>query len=227
MVSIISFGGVGGCELGRVCRFFDGYAHPFDWNVVRHDFVQDVLQSHGQIFFSFTENQVSGTMITSYDKRYILLHDKVTDLAGVKEKYYRRLQRMFDTLYTIHANDIILCLRIMCCIDEPMELMYKKVYDPLPETPEDWRETMKRLRSINPNIYLILFEKDKSDSVSSIDDGIFVARTPDYKNPKHLRGLVKEFLDSFLSVSSQRCGTQPRVDEENETDHQDIIHNRS
>ena len=197
---ILSLGGVGGCELGRVCRFFNGQAHPFDWNVVRHDFVQDVINSMGNIFFRFTPQLVLGTMIKSTDKRYILLHDKISDLPGVQDKYTRRLERLLDAF---KHNKSLLCLRIMCCVDEPMDATYRQIFDVCHESANDWIPFINKWRSTNPSILLILFEKFTMQEILNPVPGVIVVRTPRYKDPKCLREIVSIIVDSMEDKVSQ------------------------
>lgn len=181
----ISLGGVGGCSIGTVLQHMKLPRYPFDWLVSRQDFVIKCILTKFENFINYDKKVQC--MYLHDDRNMISMHDAIEDVNTNKEKYARRIERLYSAL---KSSDKIVFIRSAAVKHmDPFLLQY---YDEKDDDLKLWENFFEILEIVYPQIkyrFVYLTDGDETSTNPNV-----IVKKGRYGPPKEE---FAEFLDSI------------------------------
>ena len=163
-MTVISLGGVGGCQIAGILRKLNYLTYPYDWLICAQSFVIDSFLDINN-FFTYNNTYVyDTTKLISPKFNAIMLHDfnnYLLEEKNIINKYNRRFERLYNSL---ENKEPILFIRYIDNLSIPLipEKYYNNIYIREYESINIWEEFINMLSiKYKKNIYLLLIISDK------------------------------------------------------------------
>jgi len=176
-MTVISLGGVGGCQIAGILRKLNYLTYPYDWLISTQSFVIDsFLDIHN--FFTYDNVYVyDTTKLISPKFNSIMLHDfnnYLLEEKNIINKYNRRFKRLHDSL---ENKEPILFIRAIDNLSIPLvpENYYNNIFKREYESIDKWEDFINILSiKYKKNIYLLLIISDKELIYNNLNSKIFI-----------------------------------------------------
>ena len=128
IMTVISLGGVGGCQIAGILRKLNYLTYPYDWLICAQSFVIDSFLYINN-FFTYNNTYVyDTTKLISPKFNAIMLHDfnnYLLEEKNIINKYNRRFERLYNSL---ENKEPILFIRYIDNLSIPLENMNQLIY---------------------------------------------------------------------------------------------------
>ena len=176
-MTVISLGGVGGCQIAGILRKLNYLTYPYDWLICAQSFVIDSFLDINN-FFTYNNTYVyDTTKLISPKFNAIMLHDfnnYLLEEKNIINKYNRRFERLYNSL---ENKEPILFIRYIDNLSIPLipEKYYNNIYIREYESINIWEEFINMLSiKYKKNIYLLLIISDKELIYNNLNNKLFI-----------------------------------------------------